>query len=152
MVPPDALKKADRKHGRLLFSRTCANCHTLFGEGGKIGPDLTGSQRGNLEYLLINLLDPSAVVARDYQMTVITTKAGRILSGLVKEESDKTLTLQTQNEVVRLEKTDIEERDRSSQSMMPDGLLATLSPAEVRNLIAYLSGPGQVPLPPEPRK
>jgi putative heme-binding domain-containing protein len=85
-------------------------------------------------------------------MTVITTKAGRILSGLVKEESDKTLTLQTQNEVVRMEKTDIEERDRSSQSMMPDGLLATLSPAEVRNLIAYLSGPGQVPLPPEPRK
>jgi putative membrane-bound dehydrogenase-like protein len=152
MTPADALKKADRNHGRLLFSRTCANCHTLFGEGGKIGPDLTGSQRTNPEYLLTKLLDPSAVVARDYQMTVIITKSGRTLSGLIKEESEKTLALQTQNEVVRVEKTDIEERNRSSQSMMPDGLLAMLSPAEVRNLIAYLSGPGQVPLPPEPRK
>ncbi|HEY7315440.1 MAG TPA: c-type cytochrome [Gemmataceae bacterium] len=148
MVPSDALKKADRKRGRALFARTCANCHTLFGEGGKIGPDLTGSQRANPEYLLTKLIDPSAVVARDYQMTVITTKSGRTISGLVKEESNKTLALQTQNEVVRLEKSDIEERNRSEQSMMPDGLLAMLSPADVRDLVAYLSGPGQVALPP----
>jgi putative membrane-bound dehydrogenase-like protein len=149
MVPADALKKANRKHGRALFVRNCATCHTLFGEGGKIGPDLTGSQRANPEYLLTKLLDPSAVVARDYQMTIITTTAGRILSGLVKEESDKTLTLQTQNEVVRLPKSDIDDRRRSELSMMPDGLLAPLSAAEVRDLIAYVSGEGQVPLPPE---
>ncbi len=149
MVPADALKNADRKHGRLLFSRTCASCHTLFGEGGKIGPDLTGSQRTNPEYLLTKLLDPSAVVARDYQMTVLTLTNGRVLSGLVKEENDKTLTLQTQNEVVRVDKSDIDERQRSQQSMMPDGLLTPLSPTEVRDLIAYVSGPGQVPLPPE---
>jgi putative membrane-bound dehydrogenase-like protein len=147
LVPPDALKKADRKHGRLLFSRTCASCHTLFGEGGKIGPDLTGSQRANPEYLLAKLLDPSAVVARDYQMTVVTTKSGRIISGLVKVENDKTLTLQTPNEIVRLDKTDIDERQRSPQSMMPDGLLTPLSTVELRDLIAYLSGVGQVPLP-----
>ena len=152
MVPPDALKKADRKHGRLLFSRTCAVCHTLFGEGGKIGPDLTGSQRTNPEYLLTKLIDPSAVVARDYQMTIVTTKSGRTINGLVKEENDKTLTLQTQNEAVRLDKSDIEERQRSPQSMMPDGLLAMLRPAEIRALIAYVSGAGQVPLPAEPRK
>ncbi len=149
-VLPDAIKKADRKHGRLLFSRTCASCHTLFGEGGKIGPDLTGSQRANPEYLLTKLLDPSAVVARDYQMTVVTTKSGRVVSGLVKEESDKTLALQTQNEIVRLDKTDIEDRQKSQQSMMPDGLLTPLSASELRDLIAYLSGSGQVPLPPAP--
>ncbi|HEY7329957.1 MAG TPA: c-type cytochrome [Gemmataceae bacterium] len=148
MVPASALKNADRKHGRLLFVRTCASCHTLFGEGGKIGPDLTGSQRTNSEYLLTKLLDPSAVVARDYQMTVLTLANGRVLSGLIKEENDKTLSLQTQNEVVRVDKSDIEERQRSTQSMMPDGLLAPLSPAEVRELIAYVSGDGQVPLPP----
>jgi putative membrane-bound dehydrogenase-like protein len=147
MVAANALKNADRKHGRLLFSRTCASCHTLFGEGGKIGPDLTGSQRANPEYLLTKLLDPSAVVARDYQMTVLTLTNGRVLSGLIKEENDKTLTLQTQNEVVRMDKSDIEERQRSQQSMMPDGLLTPLSSAEVRDLIAYVSGPGQVPLP-----
>ncbi len=147
MVPTDALKNADRKHGRLLFTRTCASCHTLFGEGGKIGPDLTGSQRTNPEYLLTKLLDPSAVVARDYQMTVLMLTNGRVLSGLVKEENDKTVTLQTQNEVVRVDKNDIEERQRSQQSMMPDGLLTSLSPTEVRDLIAYVSGSGQVPLP-----
>src|SRR6185437_9304720 len=97
-VPSNVLKNADRKHGRLLYSRTCASCHTMFGEGGKIGPDLTGSQRSNPEYLLTKLLDPSAVVARDYQMTVFTLANGRVLGGLVKEENDKTLTLQTQNE------------------------------------------------------
>jgi putative heme-binding domain-containing protein len=152
IVPPDALKKADRKQGRMLFTRTCASCHTLFGEGAKIGPDLTGSQRTNPEYLLTKLIDPSAVVARDYQMTIITTTSGRTLGGLVKEENDKTLTLQTQNEVLRLDKNDIEERQRSSQSMMPDGLLAMLGPSEVRDLIAYVSGVGQVPLPSQPRK
>jgi putative heme-binding domain-containing protein len=155
MVPPDALKNADRRHGRLLFSKNCASCHTLFNDGGKIGPDLTGSQRANPDYLLSKLIDPSAVVARDYQMTVVTTRTGRTISGLVKEETDKTLTMQTQNEVVRLAKSDIEERNRSSQSMMPDGLLTPLSLGEVRDLIAYLAGPGQVPLPPfaaDPRK
>jgi putative heme-binding domain-containing protein len=152
MVPPEALKKADRKHGRALFARTCANCHTLFGEGGKIGPDLTGSQRTNPDYLLMKLLDPSAVVARDYQLTVVTTSSGRIISGLVKAENDKILSLQTQNEVVRVDKSDIEERRRSPQSMMPDGLLTPLSAAEVRDLIAYVSGAGQVPLPPDAPK
>jgi putative membrane-bound dehydrogenase-like protein len=150
MVPPNALKNADRKQGRAVFARTCANCHTLFNDGGKIGPDLTGSQRANPEYLLSKLLDPSAVVARDYQMTVVVTTSGRTISGLVKEETDKTLALQTQNEVVRLPKSEIEERRRSEQSMMPDGLLTPLTVAEVRNLIAYVSGPGQVPLPPSP--
>jgi putative heme-binding domain-containing protein len=148
LVPPDALKKADRKHGRLLFARTCAACHTLFGDGGKIGPDLTGSQRANPEYLLTKLLDPSAVVARDYQMTIVATMGGRVISGLVKEENDKTLTLQTQNEVVRVDKADIDERQRSQQSMMPDGLLTPLNAGEVRDLIAYVSGDGQVSLPP----
>jgi putative heme-binding domain-containing protein len=147
LVSPDKLKKADRSRGRLVFSRTCATCHTLFGEGAKIGPDLTGSQRANPEYVLTKVLDPSAVVARDYQMTVLTTSTGRTLSGLVKEEDDKLVVLQTPTEVLRIPKADIENRERSALSLMPDGILAPLSDAEVRDLVAYLAGPGQVPLP-----
>jgi putative membrane-bound dehydrogenase-like protein len=147
VVPPDALKKADRALGRQLFAKTCATCHTLFGEGAKIGPDLTGSQRVNPEYVLSKVLDPSAVVAQDYQVTVITTKGGRTLTGLVKEEDDKTLVLQTQNEQIRVTKADIDERKKSPVSMMPEGLLAPLSDVEVRDLIAYLAGADQVPLP-----
>jgi putative membrane-bound dehydrogenase-like protein len=147
VVPPDALKKADRAHGRQVFAKTCATCHTLFGEGAKIGPDLTGSQRVNPEYVLSKVLDPSAVVAQDYQVTAVTTKGGRTLTGLVKEEDDKTLVLQTQNEQIRVAKADIDERKKSPVSMMPEGLLMPLSDVELRDLMAYLTGAEQVPLP-----
>jgi putative heme-binding domain-containing protein len=147
VVPPDALKKAERSQGRALFVKHCASCHALFNEGGRIGPELTGSQRTNPEYLLTKLLAPSAVVARDYLMTTVTTSDGRSVSGLVKEENDKVLLLQTATQQVRIAKSDIEERSRSNQSLMPDGLLQTLSDREVRDLIGYLSGPDQVPLP-----
>jgi putative membrane-bound dehydrogenase-like protein len=150
LVPPDALKKADRSQGRLVFSRTCASCHTLFGEGGKIGPELTGAQRDNPEYILSKLLDPSAVVARDFQLTSIITKDGRSLSGIVKEESEKIVALQTQNELIRVPKAEIEARERSEQSMMPEGLLDKLKDADLRDLIAYVAGAGQVPLPRPP--
>jgi putative heme-binding domain-containing protein len=146
LVPPGALSKADRGHGRLLYAKTCANCHTLFGEGAKIGPDLTGSQRANPEYVLTKLLDPNAVVAQDYQLTVITTRRGLTLNGLVKEEDANSLLLQTQTEQIRLAKADIDERKKSPVSMMPEGLLTPLSDVEVRDLIAYLGGAEQVPL------
>src|SRR5205823_4333148 len=126
VVPPDALKKADRVHGRQLFVKTCATCHTLFGEGAKIGPDLTGSQRANPEYVLSKVLDPNAVVAQDYQVTVIMTKSGRTLNGLVTQEDAKTVVLQTQNEQIRVAKADIDERKKSPVSMMPEGMLAPL--------------------------
>jgi putative heme-binding domain-containing protein len=142
LVPPAALAKADRSRGRLVFTRVCASCHTLFNEGGKIGPDLTGSQRSNPEYILSKVLDPNTVVARDYQVTILTTVDGRTLNGLIKAETDKTVTLQTQNEVITLPKADIEDRQRSTLSMMPEGLLAPLSDVEVRDLIAYLAGSG----------
>jgi putative heme-binding domain-containing protein len=147
LVSPQALKKADRSHGRLLFARTCASCHTLFNEGGKVGPDLTGSQRANPEYVLTKVLDPNAVVARDYQVTAIVTTDGRAINGIIKEETDKTITLQTQTEVIRLPKSDVEQRKRLEVSMMPEGLLAQLSETEVRDLLAYLAGSGQVSLP-----
>ncbi len=158
LVTPAALKKANRAHGRLVFSRTCANCHVLFDAGARIGPDLTGSQRANPEHILTKVLDPNAVVARDYLVTQIATADGRVLNGLVKEESDKTVTLQMEKEVVRLAKSDIERRTRLTISMMPENQLGQMSDAEVRDLIAYLAGPGQVPLPsgskgrPDPRK
>jgi putative membrane-bound dehydrogenase-like protein len=147
LTPPDALRKADRSQGRQTFVRVCATCHTLFTEGGKIGPDLTGSQRVKPEYVLSKVLDPSAVVSKDYQVTIFRLADGRTVSGIIKEETDKTVTVQTQNDVLRLTKTDIEEREKSSQSMMPEGLLAPMSDAEVRDLMAYLAGPDQVPLP-----
>jgi putative heme-binding domain-containing protein len=147
IVPPDALTKADRSHGRALFAKTCAACHTLFNEGGKIGPDLTGSQRTNPEYLLTKLLDPNAVVAKDFQVSLITTVSGRSITGIVTKEDDKTLTVQTPTEALTLTKKDVEDRQKTGQSLMPENLLTPLSDTELRDLFAYLVGAGQVPLP-----
>jgi putative heme-binding domain-containing protein len=147
LLTPAALKKADRVHGRVVFARTCASCHTLFDAGARIGPDLTGSQRTNPDYLLTKVLDPNAVVPSDYQVTRITTVGGRVISGIIKEETEKTVAIQTPTELARLAKEDIDERTKMGISLMPEGQLDQLTRREIRDLIAYLGGPTQVPLP-----
>jgi len=144
IAAPDAIKTADQMKGHQLFTKHCASCHKLFGEGGAIGPELTGSQRTNPEYLLSKLLDPSAAVNKDYQMSVVILEDGRTLTGIVKEETPKTLALQTPMELIRLSKGDVQSRKMTGLSMMPEGLLQSLSAAEVRSLIAYLGGEGPV--------
>jgi len=147
-LKPEFVAKGDLSHGRLLFARTCATCHTLFGEGGKIGPDLTGSNRNNLDYVLENVIDPSASVARDYQMSIVVTADGRIINGIIGRQAGGVVQVQTANEKLILDEDDIEETTLSPSSMMPDGLLEKLSIEEFRNLVRYLASPVQVQLPP----
>jgi putative heme-binding domain-containing protein len=128
-----------------VFTKTCAQCHTLFDTGGKIGPELTGAQRENLDYVLSNVLDPSAVMANEYRMQLLQTSDGRVLTGIVKQEDEAGLTLQTATEQVMIPKAEIEVRQTTDASMMPDGLLNELSLEEVRALVAYLRSKQQVP-------
>ena len=144
------LAAADLSRGRSAFRQLCAPCHRLYGEGSEVGPDLTGSGRGQLDYLLENLVDPSAVVPADYRMTVVTLRDGRVLNGLVRQPTERTITLHGPSEPVVLERTEILSMEVSDQSMMPEGMLESLAPDEARNLLAYLMHPQQVPLPPEP--
>ena len=143
----DSLAKADKAKGRVQFNKLCASCHTLYGQGGAIGPDITGSGRDNIDYVLENVIDPSAAVTADYRMVVVATKDGRVLNGIVKAQTDKTLTLQTQSEAITLAKSEIDAIKPSPQSLMPEGQLDPLSEAEVRDLVAYLMSRSQVPLP-----
>jgi putative heme-binding domain-containing protein len=147
LLTPEYLKGADVSQGRAVFQKNCAACHTLFDAGGKVGPELTGSQRANLDYVLENVIDPSAVVAKEYQVTIITTKDGRTINGIIKREDKRTVTLQTPNDVVTIAVEDIDERRKSPLSLMPDGVLPNLKDDEVRDLIVYLRSPTQVPLP-----
>ncbi len=140
------LKSADLSNGRRLFAKTCSACHTLFGEGGKIGPDITGSNRANLDYILENILDPSAIVGKDYRTTLLALNDGRVISGLIQKETDSAVTVRTINDTVVVAKGDIEERKLSDQSLMPEGQLNQLTPDEQRDLIAYLGTPTQVAL------
>lgn len=133
--------------GRAVFARVCAQCHTLFDSGGKVGPDITGANRGDLTYLLETIVDPNAVIPNEYRTLEIETKDGRSLTGIGKATSDKTVTIQTANELVVVAKDDIASQRLTELSMMPEGLLAPLSDQEVRDLIYYLGRTGQVPLP-----
>jgi putative membrane-bound dehydrogenase-like protein len=147
LIAAPAKTPPDRSLGRAIFSKTCQQCHTLFGVGGNVGPDITGSNRVNLDYLLENILDPSAVIQKEYTATVIEMKDGRVITGIVRAETPAALTVVTANETLTLPRGEIETRTPSKLSMMPDDLLKALTVPEVRALIAYLQGPAQVPLP-----
>lgn len=140
---------ADPGRGRAVFNEVCANCHRLYGQGGEIGPDLTGAGRDNVDYLLENVLDPSAVVTADFRMTVMAMKDGRVLNGIVVRKDDRTVTLQTDKERVVLPRDEVEEERASTESLMPDGLLKTLDEGKARDLFAYLRQRTQVALPGE---
>lgn len=139
----------DGPRGRAVFAKTCQQCHTLFDTGGKVGPDLTGSNRGDLDYILQNIVDPNAVIPNEYRASTVDMKDGRSLTCIVKQQDDKAVTVVTQNETLVLPRNEIDSIQQSELSMMPEGLLAPLTDQEVRDLIYYLSRPGQVPPPPE---
>jgi putative heme-binding domain-containing protein len=137
----------DASRGRAVFVKTCAQCHMLFGEGGKVGPDLTGSGRAELDYILTNVVDPNAVIGKDYQVSIVRTHKKRIITGIVTRDDEQLLTVQTETEAVTLPKSEIARVRVSDTSMMPEGLLQMVTEQEALDLIAYLRSPGQVPLP-----
>ncbi len=143
----EAIAKSDLPAGRALFQKSCATCHVLYGIGVKIGPDITGSNRRNLDYLLENIVDPSASVGVDFRTMIALLKDGRVINGVTTATTERTLTLQTAQEPVTLDREEIESIKQSKTSLMPDGLLQNLSSDQIRNLIGYLMSADQVPLP-----
>ncbi len=147
-LTPAHLAAADKSKGRAVFAAVCATCHKLFGAGGETGPDLTGAGRKDLDYLLSNIADPSAVVTKDFQVTVFSLADGRTVSGIVAAETPQAVTVQTAQARVVVPRADIEARKQSTASLMPDGLLQSLGAGQVRDLVAYLMADAQVGLPP----
>lgn len=145
LLTPARLRGADPSRGRVVFRVACASCHKLFGAGGDVGPELTGSDRANLDYVLENVLDPSATVGRDYRLTTVATADGRVLSGIVRSQNERGLVVQTVNERLTVDRDDVEALKPSDASMMPEGLFEKLTDEEVRDLVAYLASRGQAP-------
>ena len=146
-LTPAVIASGNASQGRAVFNVACAACHKLYGDGGAIGPELTGAGRDNLDYLLENIADPSALVPADYLMSVINLKDGRTLNAVIGARTDRTLTLQTMTEKLTLERADVKSIEESKLSLMPEGLLEALNETQVRDLIAYLMSKGPVPLP-----
>ncbi len=143
-LSPQTLASANKSQGRVLFNKTCSKCHKLYGAGEQIGPDLTGANRNNIDYLLENIVDPSAVVGKDFRMSIVHTAGGQVLNGLVVSQDNRSVVLQTQTELMTLPADEIETIRSTSFSPMPDGLLDNLTEQEVRDLFAYLMGASQV--------
>jgi putative heme-binding domain-containing protein len=133
--------------GRAIFAKTCQQCHTLFDTGGKVGPDITGSNRGDLDYILQNVIDPNAVIPNDYRTSTLETKDDRVITGIVTRQDDNAVTIVIPGETLVIGRKDIQSLTQGDVSMMPEGLLDALNETEVRDLVAYLKSPAQVPLP-----
>ncbi len=134
----DLLASADQRAGQVVYQKTCGACHKMFDQGGIIGPELTGGQRHNLDYLLDNILDPNAIVPGDYRMVMLLLDDGRILNGIIAEENPQSIRLRTATDVVTVPHDRVEERRGSEVSIMPEGILDNLTPIERRDLIAFL--------------
>jgi putative heme-binding domain-containing protein len=147
LLTPQRLAQADAREGRDIFAAVCAACHQLYGEGGKIGPDLTGSNRANIDYIVLNMIDPSADIPDAYRQITIETADGQMLVGTLAEEDDQRLVLNMVGQKPTLLKSDITRRTVSPLSMMPEELLPLLEDSQVLDLVKYLQTTKQVDLP-----
>jgi putative membrane-bound dehydrogenase-like protein len=139
LLTPAALAKGDLVKGKMLYTATCGQCHKLFGEGQNVGPDITGSNRADLNYLLENVLDPNAVIGKDYQLNLFTMKDGRVMGGVIKDESPAVVKIAMMGGIeFTLPQADIAKREVSKLSTMPEGLFDALQPEMVVDLVKYL--------------
>lgn len=131
--------RGDAARGKELFTKHCATCHSLFGAGGKTGPDLTGADRKNKEWLVASIVDPSGVIRPEYVAHNVALKDGRSLFGLITEQSAETMSLvDARNEKTVVARSRIESVDPSAISLMPEKLVDDLTEDELRDLFAYL--------------
>ena len=135
---PDALKHVNLVEGQKLYTMSCGACHKLYGTGGTIGPDLTGAGRQNLDYLLENILFPSAIVPAEFRQTTLTLKDGRSLSGIIRSRNNQAVVLEMIGESVTIGRPDIDEETTSTLSLMPEGQLDALTETQAIDLIGFL--------------
>jgi putative membrane-bound dehydrogenase-like protein len=135
--------KGNAARGKPIFHEQCAVCHRLFGQGETIGPELTGADRGDLDFLLTSLVDPSASIRKEYQAQTVALQDGRVLEGLIVDENDQTLTLVSSNrQRTVVPRSQVDQIKPSDVSLMPEGLLDKLPEPQIRDLFRYLQSSG----------
>ena len=131
--------KGDAKAGKELFTIVCATCHTLFGEGAKIGPELTGYERDNLDFMLPAIIDPSLGIREEFTVFNVTTKDDQTITGFLEENTPQFISIKdpTGNKI-RLAREQVKTLEASHTSLMPEGLVDALDEQQLRDLFAYL--------------
>lgn len=143
----------DLANGKLLFTATCMVCHEFHGGGQKVGPDLIGSGRSNLDALLANVIDPNQIIGNGYENITVSTKDGRSLAGRIVEDTPGHVKLLGAGGAAQVVPRDqIASLTNTKQSLMPMGF-GNLPDAAFRDMIWYiLAPPEEGPLTPEKKK
>ncbi len=126
--------------GERAFKKICAQCHKIYGEGAEVGPDITLNGRNDFNQLVSNVFDPSLVIGAGYRSYTVVTQQGRVLNGLLAEDSPQRIVLKVQGgkqEVIA--RADVDEFKVSEISLMPEQLERQLTPQEIVDLFAFIS-------------
>ena len=126
--------------GQRVFKNLCAQCHTIYGEGGKAGPDLTSNGRGSFDQVVSSVFDPSLIIGQGYQTVTVVTKDGRNLTGLASEDNDQRVVLKMPGEGEEaVPRNNVKYMRLSKLSMMPEGIETLLDKKDLVDLFAFLS-------------
>lgn len=129
----------DPYQGKKLFMTHCGKCHTLFTQGGRIGPDLTTFKRDDLDTMLVNIVNPSAEIREGFETLLVLTADGRTLTGFLVDRDSQVLVLRgADGQNVTIAQNSIEESAPQRKSLMPENLLKNLTDEQIRHLFAYL--------------
>jgi putative heme-binding domain-containing protein len=132
--------KGDPHRGIEIFNRVCGQCHKIYGQGQDVGPDITANGRASFEQLLSNVFDPSLVIGAIYQPRVVQAADGRIITGLLVEDSPQRVVLKVQGgKLETIAREDVEAMKTSELSLMPEGLEKQLKPQEIADLFAFIT-------------
>jgi putative heme-binding domain-containing protein len=134
----------DLMRGHQLFHDRCASCHRLFGEGEPIGPDLSYANRHDRDFLLVSLVDPAGVIRKEYQAYQVATRDGRVLSGLIVEQTAESVTIRgSKGERTKIARSEVDDLKESEVSLMPESLYKEFSPQQLRDLFSFLQSEPQ---------
>lgn len=129
----------DAVQGRVVFQERCGVCHKLFGEGNTVGPELTGYERGSVDFWVDNIVYPSLEIREGFANYTARLHSGQVLSGMLEAQSVQEVVLRDLGgQKTRVRQSDLAALEASPVSIMPEGILSGLSDAAVRHLFAYL--------------
>jgi putative membrane-bound dehydrogenase-like protein len=138
-LAPEVEKPGDAAKGKMLFGAACAVCHKLGDMGAAVGPPLDGMGAHGPAELLVHIVDPNREVDPSFWAIQVTTRKGELVQGVVTSENNSTLTLATQAGKREVPKAEIDKRENTHRSLMPEGLDA-LGAEALRDILAFICG------------
>ncbi|MEC9054971.1 MAG: c-type cytochrome, partial [Verrucomicrobiota bacterium] len=136
--------RGNKTSGRHLFGKHCAQCHKFGDQGRDIGPDLTGYEMKNLDYLIPAIVDPNLGIRDGFELATLTLQPvgeapPAILTGFLQEENERTIAIKDLTGIrTVVARKDVASLNQTPVSVMPEGLLDPMTPQQIHDLVAYL--------------